>query len=174
MAGRPKTRAKRLAMEAARRAAGGGGLPPQVTTHTIPQPPPAPEIGWVDHVPPAPKPPREEAIDTLVASVMPEGGPAVGLIGTEKEHLYTELVGLSLARALDIMRLQPHHTCSKCGFEEGDPNFDKQILTRQASIVASVLSTTARIDEARLKGGQRDKVKELLDELKRIKPGQAN
>ncbi len=140
-----------------------------MTPHTIPQPPPAPEIGWVDH-PLPPKPPREEAIDTLVAAVTPPGGAAVGLIGTEKEHLYTELVGLSLARALDIMRLQPMHTCSKCGFEEGDPNFDKQILTRQASIVASVLSTTARIDEAKLKGGAKDRVKELLDEIRAMKP----
>lgn len=53
----------------------------------------------------------------------------------------------------------------------GDENFDKQVLTRQASIIASVLSTTARIDEARLKGRGRDRVSELLDEIRKAKKG---
>lgn len=167
MAGRPKTRAKRLAAEAAKRAAQGGGL--AVTPHTIP-PAPKPDIGWIDHPLPPPAPPRPEPMDALVASVMPPVAPE-GIIGTEKEHLYTELVGLALERALDIMRLKPQHTCTACGHEDGDPNFDKQILTRQASIVASVLSTTARIDEAKLKGKGRDKVSELLDEIRKMKPG---
>lgn len=53
----------------------------------------------------------------------------------------------------------------------GDDNFDKQVLTRQASIIASVLSTTARIDEARLKGRGRDRVAELLGEIRKMNPG---
>lgn len=155
MAGRPKRRARLAAQEAARKAA-QGGVPS--APHSVPMA--ATAADWIDHPlpPPAPKPPRED-IDPLVGSVMPEAGGGVGLIGTEKEHLYTELVGLALERALDIMRIKP-----------GDEGWDKQVLTRQASIVASVLSTTARIDEAKLKGGAKDRVKELLDEIRAMKP----
>lgn len=71
--------------------------------------------------------------------------------------MFTELLDLSFQRALDIMKIKP-----------GDENFDKQVLTRQASIIASVLSTTARIDEARLRGRGRDRINELLDEVKRL------
>ena len=68
------------------------------------------------------------------------------------------------------MRLRPHHTCSKCGFEEGDPFFDSKVMARQTSIISSALSTTARIDEARLRGAGRNKVSELLEELKKMRP----
>jgi len=61
------------------------------------------------------------------------------------------LLGLTFDRALDIMRIKP-----------GDDNFSPQVLTRQASIISSMLSTTARIDEARLRGKGRDKISEIL------------
>lgn len=53
----------------------------------------------------------------------------------------------------------------------GDELYDKQVLTRQVSIIASALTTTARINEAQLKGRGVDKVKQLLDELRKSKPG---
>ena len=80
------------------------------------------------------------------------------------------MIGLALDRALDIMRMTPLHTCEQCGHEQGNPGWTPQVLTRQASIVSSVLTTTARIDEARLRGRGKDKINELLSELRRMKP----
>ena len=51
----------------------------------------------------------------------------------------------------------------------GDENFGPQVLTRQASIIASMLSTTARIDEARLRGLKKNRLDELLEEINRAK-----
>lgn len=53
----------------------------------------------------------------------------------------------------------------------GDELYDKQVLTRQVSIIASALTTTARINEAQLKGRGRDKVSELLAEIRKMRPG---
>lgn len=170
MAGRPRTRAKKLAQENAARIAAGleplsaPSLPtpaPAPRPHTIP---PAPKVEPVWEEPPVPRarPQRPEEEDPLVTLLTPQDGPEVpaGGLLDQKDKLYTELLGLALDRALDIMRIKP-----------GDENFDKQVLTRQASIIASVLSTTARIDEARLKGRGRDRVSELLDEIRRSKSG---
>lgn len=105
--------------------------------------------GWVDETPAAEEPTNQ------------------------KDKIYSSLLSMALDRAVDIMSIKPHHTCAKCGFEEGDPNFDKQILTRQASIIASVLSTTARIDEARLRGRVRNKVDEILTAIRAEQTKQA-
>lgn len=56
----------------------------------------------------------------------------------------------------------------------GDDNFSPQVLTRQASIIASMLSTTARIDEARLRGRKGDKIKEILQAIEAEKKGPLN
>lgn len=65
------------------------------------------------------------------------------------------MIDLSLDRALDIMRIKP-----------GDEGWTPQLATRQASIMASVFSTTARIDEARLRGRGKDKFDEILRAIK--------
>ncbi len=156
MAGSPKKRARRLALEAAKAEALRNA---PTASHTIPS---GPEIQWTE--PPSPRAPKEADIDVLVASVMPHeagaAGTVDGILDATKHQLYNELVGLALERALDIMRIKP-----------GDELYDKQVLTRQVSIIASALTTTARINEAQLKGRGRDRVKELLDELRKSKPG---
>lgn len=60
-----------------------------------------------------------------------------------------------MTRALDIMRLKPR---------EDNPQFARVISTQQ-SVIASVFSTTARINEASLKKQQTDKMERLLAEL---------
>jgi hypothetical protein len=62
------------------------------------------------------------------------------------------LLGLALESAKGIMSLKlvPEHK-----------DFAK-LMARQTSIVSAVLSTTARIDEARLRGRGKDKVHEIL------------
>lgn len=53
----------------------------------------------------------------------------------------------------------------------GEDNWTPQIATRQASIIASMLSTTARIDEARLRGRGKNKVAEILAAIEAEKKG---
>lgn len=62
------------------------------------------------------------------------------------------MLGLALESAKGIMslKLDPEHK-----------DFAK-LMARQTSIVSAVLSTTARIDEARLRGRGRDKVADIL------------
>jgi hypothetical protein len=48
----------------------------------------------------------------------------------------------------------------------GDPEWTTQIATRQSSIIASMLSTTARIDEARLRGRGANRISEILEAIK--------
>ena len=170
MAGSPKKRARRLAMEAAKAEAAKAARTP----HTIPT---AREpLGWVEPepvlVPPSPPKMERPQTDPIIDSILPgasvEENPD---ILAAKDKAFNELIGLALDRALDIMRLSPHHVCVACGHEQGNEQFDSKIMARQASIIASVLSTTARIDEARLRGKGRNKVNELLEELRKMKPG---
>ena len=51
----------------------------------------------------------------------------------------------------------------------GDEGWTTQTMTRQASIISSVLTTTARIDEQRLRGRGRDKLNEILQEIRAAK-----
>lgn len=62
------------------------------------------------------------------------------------------MLSLSLERALDIMRIVP---------DPESKNYNKTLSTQQSTI-ATVLSTAARIDEARLRREQTDKLDELL------------
>lgn len=66
------------------------------------------------------------------------------------------MLTLSLERALDIMRVKP---------DPESKNYNKTLSTQQSTI-ATVLSTAARIDEARLRRAQTDKLDELLDLVK--------
>lgn len=74
------------------------------------------------------------------------------------------MLGLALESAKDIMKLKldPDHK-----------DFAK-LMARQTSIVSAVLSTTARIDEARLRGRNRDKTKEILEAIAAEKRGLPN
>ena len=69
--------------------------------------------------------------------------------------MFEELLGLSFARARDIMNLKP-----------GDENFSDKVMARQTSIISSMMSTTARVDEARLRGRGKDRVQEILAAIK--------
>jgi hypothetical protein len=56
----------------------------------------------------------------------------------------------------------------------GDENWTPQIATRQASIIASMLSTAARIDEARLRGRGKNKIGEILAAIQKERAGKPN
>jgi hypothetical protein len=176
MPGSPKKRARRLALEAERNRLKDAGMAAPVSQDVAPAPSPTEPRHHV----PKPKVEKPEADDPLVALLAPAREEAarqesddlvdVGLLST-KEKAFNDLLALSFERALDIMRLGPKHTCEQCGHEQGDENFDRQVLTRQASIIVSMLSTTAKIDEARLKGRGKDRVHDLLEELRKQKSG---
>jgi len=143
MVGSPKKRARRLAHEAEQKKIAGVALPtrPQAKHEDVPAPDPI--IDWIEG---GTVPPLQPETET---------DPFVGALSKAKEQAYNELLGLSLDRALDIMRIKP-----------GDENFTPQVLTRQASIISSVLSTTARIDEQRLRGRGRDRFDEIMKAIK--------
>lgn len=147
MPGSPKKRARRLALEAAK--AEARRPPVDVGAHTIPQPKADPIIDWIEGGE-APELQSIEDADPIVGSLFPGVSDEPELL-TNKDKLFTELLGLTFDRALDIMKIKP-----------GDDAFTPQVLTRQASIIASMLSTTARIDEARLRGRGKNKIDEIL------------
>lgn len=87
-------------------------------------------------------------------------GGAGGPLLLERAELFDELLGLSLQRALDTMRIDLKD------MDPNDKNFQK-IMSTQQSIMSSVFSTAARIDEAKLRARETDKLDEVLDALHR-------
>jgi hypothetical protein len=68
-------------------------------------------------------------------------------------------VDLSFRRALDIMKIVP---------KPEQKNFT-QVLTRQTAVIATVMSTLARIDEARLRRVQASRIDRVLAEIRKLK-----
>lgn len=70
--------------------------------------------------------------------------------------MFNELLDLALASAKEILETK---------LDQDHKSFDK-LLTRKTSIATAVLSTTARVNEATLRGKKKDRVDELLAAIK--------
>lgn len=93
-----------------------------------------------------------------LAQVVGAGGGGPLLL--ERAAQFEQLLDMSLARATDVMSIDLK------AMDPADKNFQK-IMSTQQSIMASVFSTTARIDDAKLRAKQTDLMDEVLEAVRR-------
>lgn len=76
------------------------------------------------------------------------------MVASDTSEQFELLRKLSVARALDIMQITPSP-------EEHGKDF-MRVLAIQQSVIASVLGTTARIEESKLRSQQSDRMTKVL------------
>jgi hypothetical protein len=102
---------------------------------------------------PAPPPAPILAVEQAALAAAERG--EFGGIGDENAEAFKKLLGLSLKQSIAIMEMQ---------LDPEDKNFAKLMSTQQ-SIMSSVFSTTARIDDALLQRAKTDEMDQVLGVL---------